>query len=51
VSRTVFTLRSYLYQNLSQIIDNIAEFIDSEFLVKMLKPIIEDDGKRQGGED
>ena len=53
VSRTTLTLRSYLYQNLSQIMMMIAELIDATFMMKVLKPIYEDkeDGGRQNAEN
>jgi|LauGreDrversion4_2_1035121.scaffolds.fasta_scaffold22772_3 hypothetical protein len=45
-SRTTFTLRSFLYSNLSEIIENIAEFIDADFLMQILKPIIEQEDSK-----
>ena len=47
MSRTTLTLRSYLYQNLSEIMIIIAELIDAEFMEKVLKPILEDGGNKK----
>lgn len=50
-SRSTFTLRSFLYQNLSEIIENIAEFIDADFLMQILKPIIEQEESKNKQKD